>query len=103
MEVNGHTIGPAADLRGANLTGENLKAADLTGANLTGANLTGANLKGANLTRAILTRAILPGAEKIKAGAVCYKCGGNVSIFSNGTVHCMKCKQKLRQNKLQER
>jgi hypothetical protein len=41
--------------------------------------------------------------RKIKAGAVCYKCGGNVSIFSNGTVHCMKCKQKLRRNKLQER
>ena len=42
-------------------------------------------------------------ARKIKAGAVCYKCGGNVSLFSNGTVHCMKCKQKLRRNKLQER
>ncbi len=41
--------------------------------------------------------------RKIKAGAVCYKCGGNVSMFSNGTVHCMKCKQKLRRNKLQER
>ena len=42
-------------------------------------------------------------ARRIKAGAVCYKCGGNVSLFSNGTVHCMKCKQKLRRNKLQER
>ena len=59
MEVNGHTIGPAADLRGADLTRANLKAANLNGANLKGANLRGANLIRAGLTGADLTAANL--------------------------------------------
>ena len=25
----------------------------------------------------------------------CYECGGTVSLFSNRTVHCSKCKEKL--------
>ena len=74
VEVNGYTIEPGADLRGANLRRENLKGADLTGANLrradlTGADLTEANLEGANLKRANLEGANLEGADLTEAKA----------------------------------
>ena len=67
-----YTIGPKANLEGANLTGAVLTGADLTGANLYGAKLEGANLTdvkltGANLYGAILIRANLYGAILIRA------------------------------------
>ena len=58
--VNGYTVEPYANLRGANLRGANLQGSDLQGANLKSANLQGANLLGANLYGADLRDAILP-------------------------------------------
>jgi Family of unknown function (DUF5758)/Pentapeptide repeats (8 copies) len=65
MLINGKemTIGPFADLRGANLLYTDLNGADLYGANLYGANLYGANLYGANLSGASLRCADLRGAD----------------------------------------
>ena len=66
IEVNGgtYTIGPFADLRGAdlsnaNLRDANLRRADLSYANLEGAFLGDANLEGADLDRADLAQASL--------------------------------------------
>ncbi len=66
IEVNGstYTIGPFADLRGAdlsnaNLRDANLRRADLSYANLEGAYLVDANLEGADLDRADLAQASL--------------------------------------------
>jgi hypothetical protein len=42
--VNGYTIEPNANLRGANLSGANLRVAKLRGANISGANLSEATL-----------------------------------------------------------
>jgi uncharacterized protein YjbI with pentapeptide repeats len=61
--VNGYTIEPNANLRGANLSGADLRGADLTMANLNGANLHGADLRGANLRWADLRVALLRGAN----------------------------------------
>ena len=49
--INGteYTIGPYADLSGADLYGVDLSRADLSGADLSGANLRYADLSGANL------------------------------------------------------
>lgn len=65
--VNGHRIGPRADLRGANLRWAdlrrcNLEGADLRGADLTGARLGSALLQGANLEGAQLYLADIAGA-----------------------------------------
>ena len=51
ITVNGstYTIGPEADLAGANLAGANLIDVDLSDADLSGANLRGADLSGADL------------------------------------------------------
>ncbi len=62
MKVNGYTIAPLADLRGAYLSGVNLSGADLHGADLRGAYLTGADLRGADLRGADLHWADLRGA-----------------------------------------
>ena len=51
VEVNGYTIEPEADLRGAFLSGANLTRANLSHANLSHADLSGANLTGANAMR----------------------------------------------------
>ena len=79
VEVNGYTIEPRADLRGATLTGADLRRADLERANLreanlVGADLVGANLKGAKLREADLksgnhpyVRGTVPGANLYKA------------------------------------
>ncbi|MGC6605309.1 MAG: pentapeptide repeat-containing protein, partial [Lentimonas sp.] len=60
--VNGYSIGPEADLRGADLRGAGLSDADLRGADLSGANLRDANLSDANLRDANLSDANLSGA-----------------------------------------
>ena len=62
-----YTIGPKANLEGANLTGADLTGANLYGAKLEGANLTDVKLTGANLYGAILIRANLYGAILIRA------------------------------------
>ncbi len=49
VEVNGYTIEPDVDLRGANLYRANLERANLAGADLTGTILGGVNLRGVNL------------------------------------------------------
>ena len=61
--VNGYTIGPGADLYGADLRFANLTNADLYGADLYGAILYGADLSGAVLTGADLRNAALYGAD----------------------------------------
>jgi hypothetical protein len=63
MIINGYTIEPNANLKGANLTRAHLLYVNLTGANFEGANLTGANFEGANLTGASFTGAYCRGAE----------------------------------------
>lgn len=57
------TIGPFADLRGADLQCRDLGGANLWGAYLQGANLRGANLQGAKLSCADLHGAYLQGAN----------------------------------------
>jgi len=68
--VDGHFIGPLADLVGADLAG-----ADLVGANLREANLREANLVGADLHRADLVGADLVGADLVGANLVGAKLG----------------------------
>jgi hypothetical protein len=68
LVVNGYTIAPMADLRGADLRGANLSEADLRGvdlrwANLRWANLRGADLRWANLRWANLSEADLRGVD----------------------------------------
>ena len=74
IEVNGgtYTIGPSADLsgadlRGADLVGAVLRGADLSGAVLRGADLIGADLSGADLSGADLGEADLSEADLSRA------------------------------------
>ncbi len=53
MEVNGYTIKPEADLRGADLRGAELSKADLRGAILFRADLRGADLFGATYGKGV--------------------------------------------------
>ncbi len=55
--LDGHLVGPGANLVGASLAGADLRDLDLTGADLTGADLVGADLTGADLTGVSLTLA----------------------------------------------
>ncbi len=64
--VEGHLVGPSADLTGATFSpaaqlGVSLSATNFTNADLTGVNLTGAFMNNANLTGAVLTGATLSG------------------------------------------
>lgn len=61
VEVDGHEIGPGAELSGIFLGGADLSGVDLAGANLVGTALAGANLTGANLSGANLTGATAHG------------------------------------------
>lgn len=65
--VNGYSIGPGADLRGADLSSANLIEANLRGADLSNANLIEANLGGADLFGANLIGADLIGADLSEA------------------------------------
>ena len=65
IEVNGgtYTIGPEANLGGANLSGADLRDARLSGADLSFAILSGADLSGADLSAANLSAADLSAAD----------------------------------------
>ena len=65
IEVNGgtYTIGPEANLSGANLSGADLRDARLSGADLSFAILSGADLSGADLSAANLSAADLSAAD----------------------------------------
>jgi hypothetical protein len=61
--INGHPIGPGANLRRTDLSGCDLSGCDLSGARLHGANLRGSILRRCNLRGAVLIRADLSGAD----------------------------------------
>ena len=72
IEVNGgtYTIGPSADLSGADLRGADLVGAVLRGADLSGASLRDANLRNADLDRANLSEANLSNADLNEANLI---------------------------------
>jgi uncharacterized protein YjbI with pentapeptide repeats len=61
--VNGHLVGPGANLIGANLSNASLNRANLIGANLSNASLNRADLRSTNITGADLTGANLRSAN----------------------------------------
>ena len=74
MKVNGYTIEPYADLRGADLSGT-----DLSGTDLSGADLRGADLSRADLYRADLRLAYLRGAD-LRGANLSWAIGNNLEI-----------------------
>ncbi len=68
MNVNGYSIGPEADLSGADLRWADLRGANLSWANLIGADLRWADLSGANLSAADLSETNLSGAMIVLYG-----------------------------------
>ena len=82
--VNGYSIGPNADLSGADLRDANLSGADLSGAYLRDANLSGADLSGADLSDAYLIGAILRDANL--SGANLYSANLSDDVILWGTI-----------------
>lgn len=78
--VQGHLVGPAADLRNADLSGADLSGQDLRLAWLQSSNLSGATLVGADLTQATLTGSTVTGADLTGAALGLAPTGGLVGV-----------------------